>query len=99
MKQKFKFTEVCRVRKIHAAFFCLFFSGMIHAQSSSIWFAGQLAIRKKNWEWLLNQNRISMFVHIRIGKQQVINLGYTWLQQPLGNFNLLHTGFQQNLIT
>lgn len=227
MKQKFKFTELCRVRKIHAAFFCLFFSGMIHAQSSSIWFAGQLGIRKKNWEWnqdagyrtigsslkatlwfyrtgaryyfnehwnaaagyalfvsrvdknkpafsaenriwedvvrqdqwnklrwvqrfridhrwfnanskteaytahrfryrtafiqtlhpqidlqlydeimiqrqhgewLLNQNRIGAFVHIRMGKQQVINLGYTWLQQPSGNFNLLHVGFQQNFI-
>lgn len=43
--------ELCRVRYFHVAFFCLFISGMIHAQSSSIWISGQLPIRFKNWEW------------------------------------------------
>jgi hypothetical protein len=215
------------VRKFHAAFFCLIISGMIHAQSSSIWFAGQLGLRKKKWEWhqdagyrtigvgpkatlwfyrtgarhyfnehwnvaagyalfdarvdknkpafsaenriweevvrqdqwkklrwvqriridhrrfnansrteaftahrlryrtafirtihpkidlqvydeimiqrqhgdwLLNQNRIGMFVHVRTGKQQLVNLGYTRMQLPSGNSNLLHVGFQHQLI-
>ena len=218
--------ELCRVRKIHAAFFCLFISGMVHAQSSSIWFAGQLAMRKKNWEWnqdagyrtigtsakatlwfyrtglrhyfnpkwnaaagyalfasrvekdkpafgtenriweelvrqdqwnklrwvqrfridhrwftanskteaytahrlryrtafiqtvhpnidiqvydeimiqrqygewLYNQNRTGIFLHIKTGKQQLLNMGYTLLQQPSGNLNLLHVGIQHNI--
>jgi hypothetical protein len=39
------------VRKIHAAFFLLFISCMVHAQSSSIWFSAQAPLRIKNWEW------------------------------------------------
>ena len=58
----------------------------------------EIMIQRQQGEWLLNQNRIGAFVYIRTGKQQVINLGYTWLQQPSGNLNLLHVGFQQNIM-
>ena len=37
--------------KFHAAFFLSFFSCMVHAQSSSIWFSAQAPLRIKNWEW------------------------------------------------
>ena len=37
--------------KFHAAFFLSFFSCMVQAQSSSIWFSAQAPLRIKNWEW------------------------------------------------
>jgi hypothetical protein len=57
----------------------------------------EIMVQRQHGEWLLNQNRIGMFVHVRTGKQQLVNLGYTRMQQPSGNSNLLHVGFQHQL--
>jgi hypothetical protein len=57
----------------------------------------EIMVQLQQGQWLFNQNRTGFFLHIKPSKKQAINVGYTYLHQPLANTHLFLLGYQHNM--